>query len=195
MKEEKYNAKSSNIDESSMESDLTFGQEAEGQEAAKDNLTETECVEKDDFQELQEKYDELNDKYLRLHADFDNFRKRTMKEKADLIKNGGERVLTDIIGLVDDFERALNSLHCSEDKTSILEGIDLIYGKFVGFLAQHGVKEIEATGQVFDPDKFEAVTTVPVQNPAQSGKVIDCIQKGYNLNDKTIRFPKVIVGE
>ncbi|MDR1516746.1 MAG: nucleotide exchange factor GrpE [Dysgonamonadaceae bacterium] len=195
MKEEIYTDKASETDETANDENLTFGQEAEGQEAPEDNLTAGESAEKDDFQLLQEKYDDLNDKYLRLHAEFDNFRKRTMKEKADIIRSGGERVLADIISLVDDFERAQTSLHRSEDKKSILEGIDLIYGKFVGFLTQHGVKEIEAIGQSFDPEKFEAVTTVPVQDTEQSGKVIDCIQKGYSLNDKIIRFPKVIVGE
>lgn len=144
---------------------------------------------------LQQKYDDLNDSYLRLHAEFDNFRKRTMREKADLIKSGGERVLLDIVSLVDDFDRALVSLHDAEDKTAMLAGMDLIYAKFIQFLQQHGVKEIEAVGQAFDPERFEAVTTVPVADEAQRGAVIDCIQKGYAMGDKIIRFPKVIVGE
>jgi molecular chaperone GrpE len=144
---------------------------------------------------MQQQYDDLNDSYLRLHADFDNYRKRTMKEKADISRSGGERVLSDIIPLVDDFERALKALHEAEEKDSILEGIDLIYQKFVAFLEQHGVREIESVGLPFDPDKFEAVTTVPVADESQKGKVVDCIQKGYSLNDKVIRFPKVIVGE
>lgn len=148
-----------------------------------------------ELEELQHKYDELNDSYLRLHAEFDNFRKRTLKEKAELIKSGGERVLSDIISLVDDFDRALDSLHKTEDREAMLEGMDLIHSKFVLFLKQHGVTEIEAIGQPFDPDTFEAVTTVPVNEEAQKGVVVDCIQKGYRLNDKIIRFPKVIVGE
>ncbi|MDD4158058.1 MAG: nucleotide exchange factor GrpE, partial [Proteiniphilum sp.] len=118
-----------------------------------------------------------------------------LKEKADLIKNGGERVLLDIIGLVDDFERAMNSLHVAQDRDAMLEGMDLIYAKFISFLGQHGVKEMEAVGQPFDADRFEAVTTIPAQEEAQKGLVIDCIQKGYELNEKIIRFPKVIVGE
>ena len=156
-----------------------------------DNLSE----EADPVQELQAKYNELNDSYLRLHAEFDNFRKRTMKEKADIIKSGGERVLADMLPFADDFERALQALHEAEDKTAMVEGMDLIYSKFVNFLNQHGVKEIEAIGQPFDADRFEAITTIPVQDKSQKGRVVDCVQKGYQLNDKIIRYPKVIVGE
>ena len=149
----------------------------------------------DPLEELQEKYNDLNNSYLRLHAEFDNFRKRTMKEKADIIKSGGERVLADRLPFADDFERALQALHEAEDKTAMVEGMDLIYSKFVNFLNQHGVKEIETIGQLFDADRFEAVTTVPVQDASQKGMVVDCVQKGYQLNDKIIRYPKVIVGE
>lgn len=160
-----------------------------------DNLTEEKTDFQKELEESRQKYDELNDNYLRLHAEFDNFRKRTLKEKAELIRNGGERVLLDIISLVDDFERALSSLHAAEDKDAMLQGIDLIYTKFINFLKQHGVKEIESVGQPFDADRFEAVTTIPAEEESQKGIVIDCIQKGYELNDKIIRFPKVIVGE
>lgn len=149
----------------------------------------------DPLEKLQTKYDELNDSYLRLHAEFDNFRKRTMKEKAEIIKNGGEHVLTDMLPLADDFERALEALHTAEDKAAMVEGMDLIYSKFVSFMNQHGVREIEALGQPFDADRFEAITTVAVQDDSQKGVVIDCVQKGYQLNGKIIRYPKVIVGE
>lgn len=163
------------------------------EENKEDNVTEDEVT--DELTALQEKYNEINDSYLRLHAEFDNFRKRTIKEKAELIKSGGERVLLDIIGLVDDFDRALVSLHEAEDKEAMLEGMDLIHSKFILFLRQHGVKEVEAIGETFDPERFEAVTTIPVQDESQKGKIIDCIQKGYEMHDKIIRFPKVIVGE
>ena len=167
-------------------------EEVEEQKAnVEDNLSD----EADPVEELQVKYDDLNDNYLRLHAEFDNFRKRTMKEKADIIKSGGERVLTDMLPFADDFERALQALHMAEDKEAMVEGKDLIYSKFLNFLNQHGVKEIEALGQPFDADKFEAITTVPVQDKSQKGVIIDCVQKGYQLNDKIIRYPKVIVGE
>ena len=164
-------------------------------EELKANIEDNLAEEANLVEELQIKYDDLNDSYLRLHAEFDNFRKRTMKEKADIIKSGGERVLTDMLPFADDFERALQALHTAEDRDAMVEGMDLIYSKFVNFLNQHGVKEIEALGQPFDADRFEAITTAPVQDKSQKGVVIDCVQKGYQLNDKIIRYPKVIVGE
>ena len=182
--------------EVTQEEDERVGEESErvGEEN-EDKLTDAADEISKQLEDLQQKYDELNDSYLRLHAEFDNFRKRTLKEKADLIKHGGERVLLDIISLVDDFERALVILHEAEDKDAMLEGMDLIYGKFTNFLEQHGIKEIEAVGLPFDADRFEAVTTIPAQDESQKGMVIDCITKGYALNEKIIRFPKVIVGE
>lgn len=140
-------------------------------------------------------YDELNNKYLRLHAEFDNFRKRTIKEKADIIKTGGEKVITNLLPFADDFGRALQSLHTADNKDAVIEGMELIYSKFNDFLDQNGIKEIDAIGQPFDADKFEAVTTIPAQDESQKGMVIDCIQKGYYMHDKIVRFPKVIVGE
>ncbi len=140
-------------------------------------------------------YDELNNKYLRLHAEFDNFRKRTIKEKADIIKTGGEKVIMNLLPFADDFGRALQSLHTADNKDAVIEGMELIYSKFNDFLDQNGIKEIDAIGQPFDADKFEAVTTIPAQDESQKGMVIDCIQKGYYMHDKIVRFPKVIVGE
>lgn len=163
-------------------------------EEAGDKMAEDEH-EDEEQDDLRRKYDELNNSYLRLNAEFDNFRKRTLKEKTDLIKSGGERVLLDIIALVDDFERALESFHETEEKDAILEGMNLIYTKFIAFLKQHGVNEIEAIGQPFNADTFEAITAIPVSEESQKGVVLDCIRKGYRLNDKIIRFPKVIVGE
>lgn len=148
-----------------------------------------------ELNELKEKNSELNGSFLRLHAEFDNYRKRTLKEKTELIKNGGERVLTEIISLVDDLERALEQVHLADDKNAFLEGLDLIYNKFENFLNQQGIKEIETKGETFDPERFEAISMVPAPTEELKGKVIDCIQKGYSLNDKVIRFPKVIVGE
>ena len=137
----------------------------------------------------------MNNKHLRLHAEFDNYRKRTLKEKMEIIKAGGEKVLTEIIPLIDDFERALETVQNAHDKEAIVEGMELIYAKFVNFINQQGVKEIETIGEPFDSDKFEAVTTIPVQDESQKDMVVDCIQKGYILNDKILRFPKVIVGK
>ena len=132
---------------------------------------------------------------MRLHAEFDNYRKRTLKEKVEIIKAGGERVLTDIIPLVDDFERALETVQNADNKEAIVEGLELIYSKFISFLNQNGVKEMEAIGEKFDADQFEAVTTIQVEDKSQKDVVVDCIQKGYKLDEKVLRFPKVIVGK
>lgn len=183
---DEVSAKSEDINLNEIEVDKVTD-ESEGIKDVEDN--------QDELGELQQKYDKLNDSYLRLNAEFDNFRKRTVKEKAELIKSGGERVLQGIITLVDDFERALDAIQKSEEKDAMLEGMELIYTKFITFLKQNGVEEIEAINQPFDADVFEAVTTIPAQNKEQKGIVIDCIQKGYKLNDKIIRFPKVVVGE
>ena len=192
---EKENKKYSDPQEREQTKRGTSQSEEAKNNEVKDNLSEKmQTPESGEQQELQQKYDELNDSYLRLFADFDNYRKRTLKEKADIIKSGGEKVLKDIIPLIDDFERAIVALHQSDDKEAILEGIDLIYNKFMNFLQQHGIKEIEAIGLPFDPEKFEAVGTIPAPEESQEGVVIDLVQKGYTLNDKVIRFPKVIVG-
>lgn len=139
---------------------------------------------------LENKFNELNDSFLRLHAEYDNYRKRTMKEKADLIKTGGEKVVLGVLPIVDDFERALENI---PDEAK--EGVELIYNKFKTFLAQNGVKEIDSVGQPFDMDVHEAITTIPAQDPCQKDTIIECIQKGYTMNDKVIRYPKVIVAK
>lgn len=166
-----------------------------------DNLTNNQPEEtpevgtNDNVTDWETKYNELNDSYLRLNAEFDNYRKRTVKEKADLLKSGSERVLVDVISVVDDFERALENIAKTEDVDAVKEGIDLIYNKFVNFLTKHGVKEIETIGHPFDTDKHEAITTVPAQTEDDKDKIVDSIQKGYVLNDKVIRYPKVIVAK
>ncbi len=144
---------------------------------------------------LNQKCEDLNDKNLRLMAEFDNYRKRTLKEKADLIKTAGERVFVDILPLVDDFERALQAMQSTDDVKAVKEGVDLIYSKLIGFLDAHGVKLIATENEPFDVDVHEAVTTFPAPSEDLRGKVIDCMTKGYTLNDKVIRFAKVVVGE
>ena len=176
-------------DQDGLEQDNNMSDNLSGKE---DLLTDEETNEE---KTLEEKYDELNNSYLRLHAEYDNYRKRTLKEKMEIIKSGGEKVLTEMIPLIDDFERALDTVQNADDKAAIIEGLDLIYSKFVSFINQQGVKEIEAIGEPFDADKFEAVTTIPAQDDSQKNMVVDCIQKGYILNEKVIRFPKVIVGK
>ena len=194
--ENKYKKQAGKVSE---EDELTLGHNnLEDDINLDDNMSEEEYLAGEEVEEvptLEEKYEELNNSHLRLHAEFDNYRKRTLKEKMDIIKSGGERVLTDIIPLVDDMERALETVQNADHKEAIVEGLELIYNKFINFLNQNGVKEIQAIGEAFDADKFEAITTMPVQDESQKDHVIDCIQKGYILNDKVLRFPKVIVGK
>lgn len=149
----------------------------------------------DNLTDWEDKYNQLQNSYLRLNAEFDNYRKRTLKEKADLLKFGSERILQDVINVVDDFERALTNINSSQDVDAVKEGISLIYDKFKNFLTKHGVKEIEAVGQTFDTDKHEAITTIPASSEEDKDKVVDCVQKGYTLDDKVIRYPKVIVAK
>ncbi len=149
----------------------------------------------DNVTDWESKYNELNNSYLRLNAEFDNYRKRTLKEKADLLKSGSERVLVDVISVVDDFDRALENISKTEDIEAVKEGVGLIYNKFASFLAKHGVKEIETVGHPFDADRHEAITTVPAQSEEDKDKIVDSIQKGYTLDDKVIRYPKVIVAK
>lgn len=153
-------------------------------------------------EELQKQLDEANgkiaaleDKYLRQVAEFDNYRKRTIKEKAELIKNGGERAIESILPVLDDFERALANMAKDENATEILTGVELIYNKFVGILKQNGLQKIETEGAEFNTDFHEAIAMVPTPDEKMKGKVLDCIQAGYTLNDKVIRHAKVAVGE
>jgi len=150
---------------------------------------------KKDLEELQVKYNLLNDTYLRSLAEFDNYRKRSLREKADLIKNGGENVLVSVLTVVDDVERGLAAMKDTQDLVAIKEGMELIFTKMQGFLRQNGVTPIETEGKDFDTDLHEAITTLPAPSEDLKGKVVDCVQKGYILNDKVIRFAKVVVGE
>lgn len=147
------------------------------------------------IEELETQLHEIQDKHLRLQAEFDNFRRRTLKEKADLIKSGGESVLVNILPVVDDFERALDSLKNIPDEDAGKQGTMLIYNKFKEFLKQNNVKEIDALHQDFDVDLHEAITKIPAPAEDLKGKVVDVVQKGYCLNEKVIRFAKVVIGE
>lgn len=149
----------------------------------------------DELTSLQKKYEELNDTHLRLRAEFDNYRKRTMREKADLIKSGGENALKNLLPIIDDFERALQNVQTAEDIEALKEGINLIHGKFINYLSQQGVKPIEAIGKPFNTEEFEAIATIPAPDPAMKGKILDCVQTGYTLFDKVLRHAKVVVGE
>jgi len=138
---------------------------------------------------------ELKDKHIRLQADFDNYRKRTLKERMELLKTAGESVLMGILPVIDDFDRAMQTLDLVSEDSHIVDGMKLIYSKFQDFLKQNGVKEIEAIGQNFNTDLHEAITTIPAPTKELKGKIVDVVQKGYYLNDKVIRFSKVIIGE
>ncbi len=146
-------------------------------------------------EQLDQKLAAANDKYLRLSAEFDNYRKRTLKERMELTKTAGEQILSGILPVVDNFERALDSIKKTDDIQAIREGVELIYASFRDFLAQNGVKEIRCDQAEFDTDFHEAVTKIPAPSKELKGKVVDCIQKGYLLNDKVMRFAKVVVGE
>jgi molecular chaperone GrpE len=145
-------------------------------------------------QELGEKLDELNDKYLRLFSEFDNFRKRTQKEKLELFKTASEDVMVAMLPVLDDFERALKVAEENEVDANHKEGIELIYNKFKKVLEQKGLECLESQGKEFDTDFHEAITNIPAPSPELKGKVVDVIEKGYTLNDKVIRFAKVVVG-
>lgn len=145
--------------------------------------------------EAQQMVDEERDKYLRLSAEFDNYRKRTLKEKAELIKNGAEKTLTAILPVLDDFERALKNMEASEETKAMKEGVELIFSKFQKILGQEGLQKIETEGQAFDTDYHEAIALIPAPSEEQKGKILDCVQTGYMLNDKVIRHAKVAVAQ
>lgn len=147
------------------------------------------------IEELEKNVKEWHDKYLRLSAEFDNYRKRTLKEKADLLRLANEDLLKDILPVVDDFERGMESMDKSEDVDALKEGVHLIHRRFMEFLKQKGIKEIEAKDQTFDIDFHEAMTKIPAPSQELKGKVVDVIEKGYTLNEKVVRYAKVVVGD
>lgn len=163
--------------------------ETVGKEAAKEKKSEP-----DPLAVAQAQVEELKDKYLRAVAEFDNYRKRTLKEKAELILNGGEKTISAILPILDDMERALENGKKTEDAKVIREGMELIFNKFVKVLEAQGVKKIDTTDADFDTDIHEAVAMVPGMGDDKKGKVLDCVQTGYKLNDKVIRHAKVAVG-
>ena len=137
---------------------------------------------------------ELQDKYLRQVAEFDNYRKRTIKEKAELILNGAEKTITAILPILDDMERALKNMDKMEDVVAVKEGVDLIFQKFVKILGEQGVKKIETENADFNTDLHEAIAQVPAPSDEMKGKIIDCVKTGYTLNEKVIRHSQVAVG-
>ena len=187
-------AEKQNIENKKMDKEKEAKEQEAKQEKNEKKKHDKKEKKKSKKEELQEKYNELNDKYLRLSAEFDNYRKRCLKDKTELIKSAGEDILINILPVMDNFERAMKSLDENPDIDSVKEGIHLIYNSFSDFLSQKGVKEIEATGKEFDTDKHEAISQIPAQQEDMKGKVIDTVEKGYELNGKVIRFAKVVVG-
>jgi len=173
-------------------------EENDKEEAAGENPEEKkdEADSGDEEAESQEeKLAELQDRYLRLSAEFDNYRKRTLRERIELTKSAGESILLSLLPVMDDFDRAMSLMESAADSKAMKEGIDLIYNKMREFLKQNGVKEIDALDKKFDTDLHEAITKIPATDKKKKGKVVDVIQKGYYLNDKIIRYSKVVVGE
>jgi len=166
----------------------------EAKEEAPEKEAEEEKAEKKE-PTAEEKLAELQDKYLRLSAEYDNFRKRTLKEKIELQKSANENLLHALLPIADDFDRALQSVEEAREVEALKAGFKLITGKFNSFLNQQGVWEIEARDQVFDTDLHEAITKIPAPSNKLKGKVVDVVQKGYYLNEKVLRFAKVVVGE
>jgi len=143
----------------------------------------------------EEKAAELNDKYLRLYSEFDNYRKRTIKEKADIIKSASKDIIQDLLPVVDDFDRTMQALNDSKDIDAFAEGVKLVQHKFKSILEKQGLQHVEAKGETFDPELHEAVTKIPAPSDELKGKVVDVIEKGYHLNEKVLRYAKVVVGE
>ncbi|MDE6353587.1 MAG: nucleotide exchange factor GrpE [Prevotella sp.] len=194
--EEKTNINEENIlDKEEMTEETVNDNSADGQQQEEEAGTEEKAEEKDPLTLANEKIAELEDKYLRTVAEFDNYRKRVLKEKTELILNGGARVAEAVLPVLDDMERAIANGEKTDDLQVLREGMELIHAKFVKTLESQGVKKIETENADFDTDVHEAVAMVPGMGDDKKGKVIDCIQAGYKINDKVIRHAKVAVGQ
>lgn len=174
-------------------------QEQNEEAAAAENAEGAQAEEVDpiaaEIAALKAQVDTLNDKYLRLSAEYDNYRKRTIKEKADMLKSAGSDVLAGLLPVLDDFERALAHMTDASDVESLRTGVELIHKKFIDFLGKKGVTEIPAKGEPFDAEVHEAITMMPAPSEDMKGKCFDCVEKGYKMGDKVIRFAKVVVCE
>ena len=156
-----------------------------------DNLPENEVNEVD---KLKDEVAMLNDKYIRMYAEFDNYKRRTTKERIDLLQTAGKDVIVSMLTVLDDFERAAKAMETATDVAPVKEGIELVHHKLKSLLNNKGLKEMESKGQVFDVELHEAITNIPAPTEELRGKVVDEVEKGYYLNDKLIRFAKVVVG-
>lgn len=176
--------------------DVTPGEEytEDGKATPAEEGNETEAL-KNLLDKAEDTIESMKKEHLFLRAEFDNYRKRTLKEKSEILKNAAEQTLKGLLPIVDDFERGLDAIRDSSDAAAVKEGMTLIYNKFIKYLAANGVRPIESTGVAFDADFHEAIAMIPVQDEDKKGKVIDTVEKGYTLNDKVIRHAKVAVGQ
>ncbi len=202
--EEKKMEEMKNVEEETIEKNVEQPATEEGQPAEGEAQNEAEEPEKEltpeeklqaEVEKLQAEQEEMKDKYLRLSAEFDNYRKRTMKEKAELILNGGEKAFKAILPVIDDMERALATMQKATDVEAVKEGVDLIYNKFIQILGQNGVQAIETKEKELDTDYHDAIAIIDAPTEELKGKILDCVETGYTLNDKVIRHAKVVVGK
>ncbi|MFC2107404.1 nucleotide exchange factor GrpE [Bacteroidota bacterium] len=190
--------KNINPDEQNIEEEAMNNAESNTDSKAEENTPDTKKGKKaatnKKIKELEGKIDELNDKYLRLFSEFDNYRKRTLKEKVILRETAAEDMMVGLLPVLDDFERALQVIGETEVDTNFKEGVLLIFNKFITFLTQKGLEQMKTIGEEFDTDFHEAITSIPAPSPDMKGKVVDEVEKGYILNGKVIRYAKVVIG-
>lgn len=179
--------------EAAVEEEVADAVEAESAEAAEASAQAAEVVSKEE--ELEAQLAKEKKEYLFLMAEFDNFRKRTLKEKSELIKNAGEQAYKGLLPILDDFERGLDAARKTDNSASVLEGMELIYNKLKKYLEQNGVKEMDPADREFDTERHEAISVVPVPDESQKGKILDTVEKGYTINGKVLRHAKVVVGQ
>ena len=192
-KKEEPEVKEEIIEQETQQDDSIENSEQDAKDTQQEAIEETEG---EPINEFEEKYTEVNDKYLRLYSEFENFRKRTSKEKLDLIMNASEGMMAALLPIIDDLERAIKSNEGSDDIDAVKEGINLVSQKFTGILTSKGLKAIEVeAGADFDLDIHEAITKIPAPSDELKGKVVDAVEKGYYLNEKVIRYTKVVIGE
>ena len=186
--------KKNNQTEDTQNNDVATSATEEQSETNTETVPLPEDDENAEVEKLKSEVAEANDKYLRLYAEFDNFKRRTSKERMELLQTAGKDVIVDLLVILDDFERAAKAMESATDIESIKEGVNLVHSKLRNILTAKGLKEMNAKGTPFDPDLHDAITNIPASSDDLKGKVIDEVEKGYSLNDKVIRFAKVVVG-
>lgn len=199
MKEENINKSAEESPEvmegSTVETVDNFDAIEDGDEAPATLDVQAEDDPQSEIDDLKAQLEKEKKEYMFLMAEFDNFRKRTLREKSELIKNAAESVFKGLLPIVDDMERGIKASETASDIATVREGEELVYNKLVKFMAQNGVKAYDDSDDTFDPDRHEAITAVPVQDEAQKGKILDTIEKGYTINDKVLRHARVVVGQ